>query len=779
MNWKRGKIPFQFAQDKGGDAKEKRVFLRDQNRKRKKDRMKYTSLPDEFNTLNEMQKQAVSTVEGPLLILAGAGSGKTTVIVNRILYMIRYREIQPWHILAITFTNKAANELKTRLERLLGPAALELQASTFHSACNRILRRDAAALGYDSSFTIYDTDDSIKLMNEIVKGMNLDEKMFPAKGVLAYISSQKDQLKSPEAAYGEVGEDFRKKKMAQLYEEYQRRLKQSNAMDFDDMIYNTVRLLEKEPEVLRKYQERFRYIMVDEYQDTNHAQYRLVSLLAARYGNLCVVGDDDQSIYKFRGATVDNILSFEKQFEDCKVIKLEENYRSTGTILDAANRVIAQNTLRKGKTLWTKAESGSKIIFFKGFNDFEEGTFVADSIFEHVREGAKFSDHAVLYRMNAQSNSIEKALIKSGIPYRIFGGLKFYSRKEIKDMVAYLTLIANRGDTLRLKRVINEPKRGIGDATVELCEQLAAAQSLRVFDVMRNAVEYPQLGRKSTALMAFCDMINELEDIFFSNSLGESFDYMLEKTGYLSYLEAQGREGKDRYDNVMEFKSNIVKFEEENPEADLAMFLQEIALYTDLDELSDDADYVVLMTMHAAKGLEFPYVFIVGMEESIFPSAQAAAFPEEIEEERRLAYVAITRAKERLFITNSATRMLYGSTRYNPPSRFFEEIPKELVEMKNKTVRKISPTSGKGSFASPRKTAGSSHPLEMAGMSGKPTAKDTKEYRIGDVVRHKVFGKGMILSVSPMGNDRLLEIAFDQVGTKKIMANYANITKEN
>ncbi len=777
-------------------------------------KLKRKVLEKRFSHMNPMQSQAIFNVNGPLLILAGAGSGKTTVIINRIAYMIKFGDaynndympdnadlevfqryldgekisdeelaenmgafsVRPWNILAITFTNKAANELKERLSLMLGEEANDVQASTFHSACVRILRRDIERLGYGKSFTIYDADDSLRVIKDVMADLKIDDKMFKAKSVQAEISNAKDSMVSANEYMATVGSDFRKQQIARIYLNYQLRLRQANAVDFDDIICKTVELFEENPDVLEYYQNRFKYLLVDEYQDTNHAQYRLVSLLADKHQNICVVGDDDQSIYKFRGATIENILSFENQFKDAKVIRLEQNYRSTQTILDAANEVIKHNVGRKGKNLWTENGEGDKISLIKVNDERAEAKFIADTIEDNVADGKKYSDHAVLYRMNAQSGAIEQYFIKSGIPYKLFGGIKFFERKEVKDIVAYLSVISNPNDIVRLKRIINEPKRSIGDATVTAIEQIAFQTKTSVFDVLKNADSYGVLARKSTVLIQFANMIEKLRDIALNEPLDVLLDKVMEETGYDMMLLALGEEGKTREENIGELKSTIVKYEQANPEeATLQGFLEEIALYTDLDNLNSSDDCVVLMTMHSAKGLEFPVVFLPGMEDGIFPSTRTLFDPTELEEERRLAYVGITRAKKKLFLSYARERMVFGSTNRNRISRFAEEIPDNKLEKADETMSFASFTSYSGNtFQKP--VTPISKPVASVGTKEKVQTVSI-DFSVGDRVRHKVFGEGTVLSITNMGNDNLIETAFDKIGTKKIMANFAKLTK--
>lgn len=778
-----------------------------------------------FGNLNGSQKEAVFEVDGAVLILAGAGSGKTTVLVNRIEYMIKYGDaynssfvppfldeetveklqsfvvsepfsandevdeliaynpIKPYNILAITFTNKAANELKERLRNRLGEAALDINAGTFHSTCVKILRRYIDRLGYNKDFTIYDTDDSQKVMKEVLASLNLDKNMFPVKQMLSKMSSCKDKMQTPEEYLNSAESDYYAKTFVNVYKEYQRRLKTSNALDFDDLIYLTVRLFEENDDVLRYYQNRFKYIMVDEYQDTNIAQYRLVSLLSAVHKNLCVVGDDDQSIYRFRGATIENILSFEHQFENACVIRLEQNYRSTQQILDAANSVIKNNKARKGKELWTRKKDGEKINFYIGNDEREEVYYIARNIRKTINSGGAYKDNAILYRTNAQSANFERVFFENGIPYKIIGGHKFFERREIKDVSAYLNVVNNPKDDVRFKRIINVPKRGIGQATVEAITAISALEGISAYEICSRADEYAKLSSKARSLMEFASMIDRLSETAENGSLGELFDQLMEETGYIEYLQIENDEFQTRKENIQEFKSMMVKFEEENSELGLSEFLEEVALYSDTDELDDSEDYVVLMTIHSAKGLEFKNVFVAGVEEGIFPSSQSMFDSREVEEERRLCYVAITRAKEKLHLTTAKRRMIYGSTSMNLHSRFIDEIPKELLE-------KIDETSKLGSFdfSAPRRKvydfterqSPSTHSsFDAVGFSAPKTEFKSADlnYSVGDTVKHKAFGEGLVLSMESMGGDTMVEIAFNKVGTKKLMANYAKLEK--
>ncbi|MGN1134789.1 MAG: ATP-dependent helicase [Oscillospiraceae bacterium] len=775
-----------------------------------------------FGRMNDMQKEAVFSVNGPVLILAGAGSGKTTVLVNRIANMILFgnayadesvpagvtdedisflseydgdtdedtvsrlkdiisvNPVSPWNILAITFTNKAAGELKSRLANMLGEeTAVKICAATFHSACVRILRREIDKLGYTSRFTIYDSDDSQRLIKSCIENLDISDKNFPPKSVAAAISHAKDKLMTPDMLEAEAVGDYRKITQCRIYREYQSRLKAADALDFDDIIMLTVKLFEENPDVLDHYRNLYKYIMVDEYQDTNTAQYRLVSLLADKYRNLCVVGDDDQSIYRFRGATIENILSFEEQFEGCKVIKLEQNYRSTQNILNAANSVIANNVGRKQKKLWCAGGEGDKITVYKASDEASESKYVAQQILDGVKDGRKYNDFAVLYRMNAQSNSLERAFTASGIPYKVIGGMRFYDRKEIKDVIAYLSVINNPNDMLRFKRIVNEPKRGIGDSTLSMIEQISVDLGSSPVEVMKNAEDYAPLSKKAASLVKLADMFESLMNASETLTLDKLLELVLDKTGYITMLKNQGDEGLSRLENVEELKSTVAQFMESRnasgEEATLSDFLEEISLYTDIDKLDPDAEAVCLMTMHSAKGLEFPIVFIVGMEEGIFPGVRSMDSPDEMEEERRLAYVGITRAKEKLYITHAQQRMLFGSTNRNFQSRFIKEIDKEYVNRIDSTVKTTKKKDDDG-IAAPTYTYTLQSQLASKKMEA---AKKTAAAALvaGDRVKHNVFGEGTIISAKPMGNDHLLEVAFDSIGTKKIMANFAKLTK--
>ncbi|HWP50189.1 MAG TPA: UvrD-helicase domain-containing protein [Clostridia bacterium] len=798
--------------------------------------LRRTLIEKRFSKMNDMQRAAVLTTEGPLLILAGAGSGKTTVLINRIANLLLFGRgykseavpfyidgaaldwleqvargeaadddgklsrlladspPRPWEIMAITFTNKAAAELKSRLSGMLGEGlGGQVHASTFHSACVRILRADIDRLGYRSGFAIYDSDDSQKVIKDLIKAQNLDEKQFAPRSVLSKIGEFKDLLETPAQSLqrAEAANDFRLKKLAGLYRDYQKRLFDANALDFDDIITLTVRLFDEHPDVLSKYQHRYRYVMVDEYQDTNRSQYKLVSQLAGGSNNLCVVGDDDQSIYSFRGATIENILSFEQQYEGAKVIRLEQNYRSTQNILTAANEVIAKNTARKGKTLWTAAGDGDKLVVYTAYDERDEAGSIADTISREHDKGRSYSDCAVLYRMNAQSQTVESALVSAGIPYKVVGGTRFFDRKEIRDMVAYLSVLHNPADALRLMRIINEPKRGIGDATVTSAQEIADVLGCGLFEVLQNAEEYAPLQRKAKPLTQFATMMNELMESSGLMPLDELLDELLDETGYREMVRAEGVQGQTRLENIEELKTTMKRYEAETEEPSLGGFLEEVALYTDLDSYDAETDSVTLMTMHAAKGLEFPLVFLPGMEEGLFPSTRAFSDPEQLEEERRLAYVGITRAKEKLMMLTARRRMLFGQTIYGQESRFLRDIDPELLSREGRKPTPAVQSTPKpppepvsfGAFgkttaqAAADTAARSGNRAVMAPKPAAPSEKADFEFIKGDRVIHRVFGGGTIISVTPMGGDHMIEVRFDRVGVKKIMATFARLQK--
>ena len=758
----------------------------------------------DFERLNPMQREAVLTTEGPLLILAGAGSGKTTVLINRVANtaqstdarptagevpanateadlavleagpspeaerLAAYEPVEPWRIIAITFTNKAADELKSRLANMLGPAADDIWARTFHSACVRILRRDAGQARLPRSFTIYDTSDQLSVMKAVLRELDLDDKVYPPRSMLAAIDKARDELLSPEAYSSRYGQsaDPRQRKLCEIYKLYAARLFQAGAMDFDDLLYNTVRLFKEHPDVLEHYQRQFKYVLIDEYQDTNNLQYMLASQLAGGHGNICVVGDDDQSIYKFRGATIENILSFEKQYKGCRTIRLEQNYRSTGHILDAANAVIANNTERKGKTLWTNAGMGDKLTLYTAQNEDDEAQFVAAHILAHRGRGGNFRDCAVLYRMNAQSNRLEFAFKRNGIPYRVVGGMRFFDRAEIKDMLAYLCAIQSPADDLRLARIINVPGRGIGDKTIETARGIASREGVSLSDIVSRANQYEELHRAAPRLIQFSDMMASLRAQAAELPVDQLYDLVLETTGYEKALRDKGGdENLARLENIAELKTNILGYIKETGDASLAGFLDEVALYTDLDSYSADADCAVMMTMHSAKGLEFPVVFVVGMEEGLFPGTRSIGEPDEMEEERRLCYVALTRARETLYLTCARQRMIFGHTTMNKPSRFTDEIPEEDMERTGATPEKQREWHPRKKLPpEPRKHAAA--PPAQAAVPAK--------FSVGDRIEHTAFGAGEITKLTPMGGDALIEISFAGAGTKRLMLRAAS-----
>ena len=846
-----------------------------------------------FARLNPVQRQAVFATEGPLLILAGAGSGKTTVLVNRIANIIRFgsahgstelprpvteadlndlrnavaagrdlpretaylavRPARPWNVLAITFTNKAAGELKERLRAMLGDTlGGDVNASTFHSACVRMLRRDAERIGFPKSFTIYDSDDQQRVIKQIYKDLMIDDKFLPVKSAIGQISSFKDKLLSAEDVAGEPFANTKAQLVSKIYTAYAGRLKAAGAMDFDDLIFHTVKLLQNDAEAREYYQNRFRYVVVDEYQDTSIAQFHLVRLLAGGTNNVCVVGDDDQSIYKFRGATIENILNFEKVFTGAKTIRLEQNYRSTANILNAANSVIKNNMGRKGKTLWTDHGDGEKVHHYTATNEQDEASHIADVIGEHLREGASLKDHAVLYRMNAQSNPIETYFARAGIPYRIVGGQRFFDRKEVKDINSYLAVIVNPRDDVRLRRIINEPARKIGMTTIEKIGELAASKGVPMMEIIAHVRDYPELQRAAAALERFYEMYRELCDLSVSEPLDQFVGDVIAKSGYEAMLKAMKEEGETRRENLGQLVSSIKTYADQNGEdATLSGFLEEVALISDLDSYDNDADSVTMMTIHSAKGLEFPYVFVVGMEDGIFPGEMAKYNEEDMEEERRLCYVAITRAKKELYLSTSRTRMIFGQTRRNPPSAFLSEIdPGLLDETQSPELTGYGGGfgAGYGSYstnvpggrsgysgasrgylnseynARPRggfgggyssgfasgghespNSYGGRHQVQSTGFGsgygrsrsagntapagagtstlvGAPSAAPQKKaaaasYAAGDIVEHRVFGRGKVLKATPIAGDCIVEIQFDRVGVKKTMANYAPLKK--
>lgn len=757
---------------------------------------------------NIEQQRVIDTVNGPVLVVAGAGTGKTATIVKRIEHIINDGYALAWQVLAITFTNKAAGELKERLINTVGSEANDIWAHTFHSMCGRMLRRFADRLGYTQHFTIYDTDDQKRVMKRVQKSLGIEDKFLNHRSILNEISRAKDSLIAPDEYKASTANDFRKAKIAQCYEAYQLELKRSDAMDFDDMIFNTVQLLRENEDVRQLYQHQFKYVIVDEYQDTSYAQYILTYLLADEYHNICVVGDDDQSIYRFRGATIENIMRFKERYEGegLKVIQLElaENYRSMQNILDAANGVISNNKTRLAdKKLRSYAGSdGDKVVLYTALNEMGEAQFIVDEINENVKNGRAYRDHAVLYRMNAQSRNIEIMLAKSGISYKIIGGNRFFDRKEIKDIVSYFAVISNPADNVRLQRIINTPKRGIGDTMFSYILEIAAVNKMTAFEVCEQADEFAKTSRSAKKLQDFCNMIKHFQTCLEEGmSVNDLLQEILSQTKYFEYIDEEDEPAKaeDRKNNVQELSSMLIKYQEDDPEFSLTDFLEDVALVSDIDSYNEDDDCVVLMTLHAAKGLEFPVVFIPGLEEGIFPGNQSMYSEDDLEEERRLAYVGITRARERLYLINARQRMLYGQTSRNMPSRFLREIPAHVAE--DKTVKEQPRTfsfggAGYGSdsgyssgFGTPKKAhkyskatqIGAAHQSSSAahqfGQSTPGPQAAGVTYNVGDTVKHKSFGTGVILTLQPMGNDVLMEIAFDKAGTKKMMANFAKLEK--
>ena len=771
-------------------------------------------IEEQFNNLNDMQMEAAMTTEGPLLLLAGAGSGKTTVLINRIANLMRFgrgsdttdvpdtiteedvtflegvnansseldrsradllcavEPVLPWNIIAITFTNKAANELKERLTQMLGASGNDVWAMTFHSACCRILRRDIERIGYSRNFTIYDAADSERVLKNIIKDMGLDDKTFPARYIQTIISREKDNMTTPEDLMerADSTNDLRLRHIARIYGIYQKQLKENNALDFDDIILNTVLLLQQNDDVRSYYQRKFRYVLVDEYQDTNHLQYLLTSMLAGGYENICVVGDDDQSIYRFRGATIANILDFEKQYYGSRVIRLEQNYRSTQSILNAANAVIANNIGRKGKRLWTANPSGSPVTLYEAYDEAGEADYISSQILSGAKQGKGFSKYAILYRTNAQSNALEYSFRKNGIAYRVIGGTRFFERAEIKDMLAYLCVINNRNDDLRLRRIVNNPPRGLGDKTLDVVNRLATAEGMGLYHVISDPYSYGPLEKVAAKLLRFSAIIEDLAKLLLTDiSLVDFYEEVMIRTGYAEMLQLKPtEENKTRLENIRELKSSIAAYVQNAEEPTLAGFLEEIALYTDIEQYNDSEDAVVMMTMHSAKGLEFPNVFLVGFEEGLFPGIRCFGDRDEMEEERRLCYVAITRARENLTISYARQRMLYGKTNASLPSRFLKEIPDEIVERKGGYHRPQTATYtySSASYSAPKSATTPRYEAR--------TEVKQLELQKGDMVEHKSFGRGMVLSVLKMGGDSLLEIAFDQIGTKKLMSKTAS-----
>ena len=732
-----------------------------------------------YDTLNKEQKEAVFHTEGPLLILAGAGSGKTRALTHRVAYLIGEKEVKPWNILAITFTNKAAGEMRQRVDQLVDFGSDSVWVATFHSTCVRILRRYIDRLGFDNRLSISDTDDQKSLMKDICKRLEVDTKIYKERSLLSKISNLKNELISPEEFTLNAGEEYGQKRVAQIYAEYQKQLRGNNALDFDDLIMKTVELFRNCPDVLDAYQERFRYIMVDEYQDTNTAQFQLVRLLADKYRNLCVVGDDDQSIYRFRGANIQNILNFEQVFPDTRVIKLEQNYRSTRNILNAANEVIHHNRGRKDKTLWTENEEGEKLAFRQFPDGFQEAEYVVDDIRKRVRDGqADYRDHAVLYRTNAQSRVFEEKLIYAGIPYKLIGGINFYARKEIKDVLAYLKTIDNGRDDLSVRRIINVPKRGIGATTLNRAQDYADAYGISLYDALMQASGIPGMGRSAGKILPFTVLIERLRVLGENGSLTELMDYVLEETGYRKELEDEDtQEARERLENIDELISKARAYEDSAEEPTLSGFLEEVALVADIDGLEADSNYLVLMTLHSAKGLEFPYVYLAGMEEGLFPSRLVGSLPEtyteEMEEERRLCYVGITRAKKYLTLSAARQRMIRGEVQYNQVSRFVAEIPEEYLDEKREK-EKLAEKVKAAAYAQAKQAfrARSFEPKQFT-----VTKAEGLSYTVGDRVRHIKFGEGVVKDIAEGGRDYEVTVDFDRAGVKKMFASFAKLTK--
>ena len=735
-----------------------------------------------LDKLNERQKEAVLATEGPVLVLAGAGSGKTTVLINRIAYMISEKHIRPWNILAITFTNKAAREMKDRIERLLGDTAKDMWIGTFHSVCVRILRSCIDLLGYSRDFVIYDTADTKTVMKECLRELDIDEKSFPVRNVLSIISNAKNDLMDAATFENVYKSDYRMSIIAKIYYRYQTKLRKNNAVDFDDIILNTVKILSENPDVLSKYQDKFQYILVDEYQDTNNSQYLLINLLAQANRNLCVVGDDDQSIYKFRGANIGNILNFEDDYSDVQKITLDQNYRSTQNILDAANSVISNNKGRMGKSLWTSNGDGNRVYVYTGTNEYDEARYIARQIKKHFDEQGSFSDCAILYRTNAQSRVIEEMLMRESVPYKVLSGLRFYDRKEIKDIIAYLRVVYNPNDDVSLARIINEPKRKIGNATLEKARNIAREKETSLYDVISHADDYPEFKTAIKKLLSFSEIIQSLIKLKDTVTIEELTGRILNDTGYMPALVMEDTtESKTRIENLGEFISVITEFEKNEETGNtLGEFLENISLVSDIDGYDENEDSAVLMTIHSAKGLEFPIVFLSGLEEGLFPGMRSMESDDDIEEERRLCYVAITRAKEQLYITKTISRTIHGKTMPTTASRFFKEIPVEYLEDKTTLqpkVAKVMQDLGVRNAAAPKKevymTKGFGSSVKSSGST------DYFKFKAGDTVEHRTFGRGEILKATPCGNDCILEIQFESIGFKRLMAAFAKVKKIN
>ncbi|MDE6761425.1 MAG: UvrD-helicase domain-containing protein [Lachnospiraceae bacterium] len=749
-----------------------------------------------MSNLNDRQNEAVRYTQGPLLLLAGAGSGKTRVLTHRVAYLIEEEGVNPYNILAITFTNKAAEEMRDRVDRIVSFGAQSVWVSTFHSLCVRILRRFIDRLDYQTNFTIYDSDDQKAVVKNCLKKLNMDPKQYPERMIMAEISRAKEQFISPSEYDREASGQYRKMQIARVYTEYQERLKQSNALDFDDLLYKTVELFQFHPEILDNYQERFRYIMVDEYQDTNHIQFLLIKQLAAKYRNLCVVGDDDQSIYKFRGANIYNILNFEEEYPEAKVIKLEQNYRSTGNILKAANGVISHNEGRKEKALWTEAPEGEKVSFSLYDTEYQEAEdTVREILHQHKEEGRPYNHFAVLYRTNAQSRIYEEKLLMKNIPYKIIGGQNFYGRKEVKDLICYLKAVDNGRDDMAVRRIVNVPKRGIGVSSVDKIQAYADTYEMGLLDAMFEAANVPGLNRAAAKVESFTNLIMDFRDLLEEGAfLSELYDQILERTGYWEELVAENtEEAEARMENLTELKNKIVKYEEEAEHPTLSELLEEIALVADVDNVIETEEKVLLMTLHSAKGLEFPCVFLGGMEDRLFPSGMAlnSEEPDAVEEERRLCYVGITRAKERLYLSAARQRMMHGSANYNPMSRFIKEIPEEVLRINGEgsyAIRKQNDSLKQARHSLSTQSASvSSKPYSYSGknsISGAPSfGKEFKvermevDYTVGDTVRHIKFGNGIVTSLVSGGRDYEVTVDFEKAGVKKMFASFAKLKK--
>ncbi len=737
-----------------------------------------------YDSLNEQQREAVYHTEGPLLILAGAGSGKTRVLTHRIAYLMEEKGVNPWNILAITFTNKAAGEMRERVDRLVSFGAESVWVSTFHSACVRILRRHIERLGYENNFTIYDSDDQKTLMKEICKRLNIDTKAYKESSLLAAISSAKDQTLTPDAYEARAEGNYGMKNIAKVYREYESQLRASNALDFDDLLLRTVQLFETQPDVLEYYQERFRYIMVDEYQDTNTVQFKFISLLASKYQNLCVVGDDDQSIYKFRGANIRNILNFEEEFQDARVIKLEQNYRSTGNILNAANAVIRHNVGRKDKTLWTDNGEGAPIRFRQFYNAYDEADFVAEDIRSQVEEGMCYNDCAVLYRTNAQSRLFEEKFVASNIPYKIVGGINFYARREIKDLLAYLKTIDNGRDDLAVRRIVNVPKRGIGLTTINRVQESASARGIGFYSALQGLDLIPNIGRAAPKLDSFVALIEYFKSRADQIPVSKLMEEILERTAYIESLDAEDKEDAEaRIQNIDELVSKIVSYEEAcegaGDQPTLSGFLEEVALVADIDSLDENQDYVVLMTLHSAKGLEFPHVYLAGLEDGLFPSAMCLDDPEDLEEERRLCYVGITRAEKKLTVSCAKQRMLRGEIRFNPMSRFLNEIPAEFLETERRMFEKEERIAPVPNAKQQARKAFHQQPFQSHSAAKQFTVTKGKglDYTVGDRVSHMKFGEGTVKVITEGGRDYEVTVEFDSAGVRKMFASFAKLQK--